>query len=153
MELSHIEPDIIPYDEVALDCATRGYLQPLERSLMKINILDDTLLPKCVLRAILNGHYDIANHIVCDNFDRAFYSVFPDGRVPAEFFATLIDSDKVSQGDQIATSLLRYLPKLDVQRLRRLIERDRTVSRSALMMLDGMYSEITDNREYPCDYD
>uniref|UniRef100_A0A915CZ86 Uncharacterized protein n=1 Tax=Ditylenchus dipsaci TaxID=166011 RepID=A0A915CZ86_9BILA len=153
LELSQ-RSSMLYYDEIALECASSGHLQPLERSLMRINVLDDTLLPKCVLRAIDSNHYHIANHIVCDNFEKAFYSLFPDGHVPAEFFVKLIEpQDALVQGEQIATALLRYLPTLDVQRLRRLIQNEPQIRKSVLIRFDAMYSEIIDTRNYPCDYD
>lgn len=123
------------------------------RSLLKIGgDLNDDLLPKCSLKAIANGHYHIANRIICDNYERAFYYVFPDGRVSPKYFAALLRDDLVKDGDRIAAALLRYLPKLDVQRLRRAMEADNMIAKSGLLKrFDTMYSEIIDQHNYPCD--
>lgn len=120
-------------------------------SLMKIRILDDSLLPRCVLTAILKGHYHIANHIVCDNYDKVFHLFFPDGRVSASFFAALLDSELIRQGEQIAMELLRWLSKLDIQRLTRELERDETIPRLIIRRFKTMHSEMSEQRDYPYD--
>lgn len=118
---------------------------------MKIRALDDSLLPKCVLRAIIQGHYHVANHIVCDNYEKVFYVFFPDGRVPASFFATLLDAELIRQGEQIAMELLRWLGRLDIQRLRRELERDENIPRLIVRKFETMHNEMSEQRDYPFD--
>lgn len=127
------------------------------RSLRKMELnesIDEALLPKCVLLAILNGHYHIANHIVCgDNYEKAFYSVFPDGCVPAKFFAVLLQNGLI-EGERIAISLLNYFPKLNIKQLRGDIERDEfLVKNGVLKRFDSFYKEVMDLRNYPYDID
>lgn len=114
---------------------------------------DGTLLPKCVMRAIRAGHYFVANHFVCDSYQEAFYCSFPDGNVPAELFATLIGTQKIMHGLQLATEILEWLPELSIKRLRLEIERDETIPRSTLVRFESMYNEMIDRRDYPNDND
>jgi len=91
LELSP-RPAILHYDDIALSCAKSGLLRALERSLMKVQTIDtDTsLLQKCVLFSIKFGHFHIANHIRCENYSGAFYAVFPDGCIQAQFFCQIV---------------------------------------------------------------
>ncbi|KAL3111841.1 hypothetical protein niasHT_011128 [Heterodera trifolii] len=148
---------ILHYDEVALACAAGGYLAALERSLLRVREgLDGVhnLLQRCVLLAIERGHFHIANRIRCDNYASAFHNFFPDGRVQPQFFAQLLDEDKLKPevGEQIATDLLDWLTKHDIQRLRRHITNDANLSPSVLQRFDSMYRDCIDQRDYPCDY-
>uniref|UniRef100_A0A183CH44 Exocyst complex component Sec8 n=1 Tax=Globodera pallida TaxID=36090 RepID=A0A183CH44_GLOPA len=148
---------ILHYDEVALACAAAGYLAALERCLLRVREgLDSVhnLLQRCVLLAIERGHFHIANRIRCDNYASAFHNFFPDGRVQSQFFAQLLDEDKLKPevGEQIATDLLDWLTKHDIQRLRRHIASDAKLSPSVLQRFDSMYRDCIDQRDYPCDY-
>lgn len=147
---------ILHYDDIALNCAECGYLPALERNLMKVRECQDTaLLQRCALTAILHGHYHVANAIRIENFSSAFHYFFPDGHVPAHFFAQLLDRRKLRPevGEQIAGELMDWLSKLDVQWLRRAITRDANIPAGVLQRFDSMYRECIDQRDYPCDYD
>ncbi|CAK5126378.1 unnamed protein product [Meloidogyne enterolobii] len=160
---------ILHYDDIAYSCAESGYVKAFERNLMKVRELDDSnLLQRCALAAILNGHVNVANSIRTDNFSVAFHQFFPDGRPPTEFLVQLVVGNEVGWdlnpcqfiiqlrpevGEQIFEELLDWLTKLDVQRLRREIEKDKKIPLGVLQRLDSKYRECIDSRDYPCDYD
>ncbi|CAK5125719.1 unnamed protein product [Meloidogyne enterolobii] len=147
---------ILHYDDIAYSCAESGYVKAFERNLMKVRELDDSnLLQRCALAAILNGHVNVANSIRTDNFSVAFHQFFPDGRPPTEFLVQLVVGNELRPevGEQIFEELLDWLTKLDVQRLRREIEKDKKIPLGVLQRLDSKYRECIDSRDYPCDYD
>ena len=66
------------------------------RNLLKVRELEDsTLLQRCALAAILNGHLQVANSIRTDNFSSAFHQFFPDGRPPTAFLVQLAVGNEV----------------------------------------------------------
>uniref|UniRef100_A0A915PDP5 Uncharacterized protein n=2 Tax=Meloidogyne TaxID=189290 RepID=A0A915PDP5_9BILA len=147
---------ILHYDDIAYSCAESGYVKAFERNLMKVRELEDSnLLQRCALAAILNGHLNVANSIRTDNFSVAFHQFFPDGRPPTGFLVQLVVGNELRPevGEQIFEELLDWLTKLDVQRLRREIEKDKKIPSGVLQRLDSKYRECIDSRDYPCDYD
>ncbi|KAH7731809.1 hypothetical protein AAVH_00707 [Aphelenchoides avenae] len=119
-------------------------------SLQRVRYLDPQLLPRCALIAITQGQYHIANNVDCPQYSSAFHTFFPDGRVPAEFFAQLVNCDllKTEVGEKIASDLLEWLPKLDVNRLRRQIEQNDELQPRVLYRFDTLYNEVLEERDY-----
>lgn len=75
---------------------------------------------RCVLRAVVNHHYHIANATPVSTFGDEFHGVFPDGRVTPEFFTSLLMPNRLQPevGRRIAQELIHWLPVLDVNMLR-----------------------------------
>lgn len=75
------------------------------------------------------------------------------GRIPPRFFAILIDSEllRPEVGEQIATELIDWLPKHDLERLHRTIEKE--LDLGVLRRFEAICRDNADQRNYPCDYD
>lgn len=113
------------YDELAVD--VRG--EPFRDQLV-----DDLLSERgseaghVVLVALLHGHYHMLRYLPVTDVADSFRNLFPDGRVPMSFFRTLANPPFLeckrngslpAQLEFVATALLRWMPQLDLQRLRR----------------------------------
>lgn len=55
---------------------------------------------------------------------------------------------KTEVGEKIASDLLQWLPKLDVNRLRRQIEQSGELLPRVLYRFDKLYNEVLDERDY-----
>ncbi|VDO68903.1 unnamed protein product [Onchocerca flexuosa] len=85
-----------------------------------------------ILLAIRNGQYHMLRYLPTISISDSFYHLFPDGRVRYYFFRQLTNfpasehllNDKLSDYlDSIAQALLVWMPKLDIQRLQREVEK------------------------------
>ncbi|KHN79405.1 hypothetical protein Tcan_10459 [Toxocara canis] len=120
-----LEPELGPEEAILLEEARNDARNVRQQPEFRAHLLPQNderqrLVARLIIIAVKNQQWHILNQLPVDDAEEAFYHFFPDGRIQLSFLHILASSPRWvrSKTDWIARALLKWAPRLDVERLR-----------------------------------